>query len=283
MRSKAIRIFLFTAAITSTIIVACSKDDDNPQTPKADIQIADNSTLGKIMTDSEGRTLYFFSLDASGSSACNDGCLDAWPVFYKADPTLGDPSLSAADFGVITRADGAKQSTYKGYPLYYYAQDAAAGDVNGEAVANVWFVAKTDYTVMLSNTQLVGNDGVEYTSQYVPGEEVTQYATDALGRTLYAFQPDKFNKNTYTKADLSNNPTWPIYEVTDIKSVPSILTKADFDTIHVFGKVQLTYKGRPLYYFGNDKQQRGSTKGVSVPAPGVWPIVNKNSTVAPQS
>lgn len=272
--------FLSVTTVVS-MIVACSKDDDN-STPKADIQLSGNTTLGTYLTDSEGKTLYFFSNDANGASACTGGCLAAWPVFYKANPTLGDTSLHAADFGVITRADGSKQTTYKGWPLYYYAPDAAAGDVKGEAVGNVWFVAKTDYTVMLANTQLVGNDSVEYNSQYQPGKEVTQYMTDAYGRTLYAFKPDKFNKNTYTKSDFSNNPTWPIYEVTDVKSVPSILAKTDFDTLHVFGKVQLSYKGWPLYYFGKDAQQRGSTKGVSVPAPGVWPIVNKNTSAAPQ-
>lgn len=269
------------ATVISTI-AACSKDDDNTPETRADIRISSNATLGKYLTDSEGKTLYFFSNDATGASVCTGGCLAAWPVFYKANPTLGDSSLHAADFGVITRADGSKQTTYKGWPLYYYAPDAAAGDVKGEAVGNVWYVAKTDYTVMLANTQLVGNDSVEYTSQYTPGKEVTQYMTDAYGRTLYAFKPDKFNRNTYTKADFSNNPTWPIYEVTDIKSVPSILAGTDFDTLHVFGKVQLSYKGWPLYYFGKDGQQRGSTKGVSVPQPGIWPVVNKNTAAAPQ-
>jgi len=280
MRSSAIKTFLSVATVVS-MMVACSKDDDN--TPaKADIQVSTNATLGAYLTDGEGKTLYFFTNDANGASACTGGCLAAWPIYYKANPTLGDTSLHAADFGVITRADGSKQSTYKGWPLYVYAPDAAAGDVKGEAVGGVWFVAKTDYTVMLANTQLVGNDSVEYNSQYQPGKEFVQYMTDAYGLTLYAFKPDKFNKNTYTKSDFSNNPTWPIYEVTDIKSVPSILSKTDFDTLHVFGKVQLSYKGWPLYYFGKDAQQRGSTKGVSVPTPGVWPIVNKNTTAAPQ-
>jgi len=281
MRSSAIKTFLSVATVVS-MMVACSKDDDNSTPPKADIQIASNATLGAYLTDSEGKTLYFFSNDASGASACTGGCLAAWPIYYKASPTLGDTSLHAADFGVITRADGSKQTTYKGWPLYYYAPDAAAGDVKGEAVGNVWFVAKTNYTVMLANTQLVGNDSVEYNSQYQPGKEVTQYMTDAFGRTLYAFKPDKFKKNTYTKADFSNNPIWPIYEVSDIRSIASILAKTDFDTLHVFGKVQLSYKGHPLYYFGKDAMQRGSTKGVSVPTPGVWPIVNKNTTVAAQ-
>jgi len=275
--------FIAIAAICS-VIAACSKDDDEgpDPAPAANVQVADNATLGKVMTDSAGNTLYFFSRDAADTSACSGGCLAVWPVFYVEDLRLEDTSLHAGDFGTITRADGAKQTTYKGWPLYYYADDNAPGDVNGEAVNNVWYVAKPDYTVMLANAQLVGNDGVEYNSQYQPGQEITQYITDAYGRTLYAFAPDKFNTNTFTADDFSNNAVWPIFEREATMSVPSILDKADFDTLHVFGRVQLSYKGWPLYYFGNDQQQRGSTKGVSVPQPGVWPVVNGNTTVAPQ-
>lgn len=284
MRSKAIKTFLTIATVASTIMVACSDDDNpTPPEPKPGVQIANNATLGKIMTDSAGRTLYFFSDDTKDSSTCYGGCLAAWPVFYVANPTFGDTSLHAADFGVTTRRDGSKQTTYKGYPLYYFAQDAAPGDVNGEGVGGIWFVAKTDYTVMLNSAQLVGHDGLNYNSQFVQGDEITKYLTDALGRTLYGFKPDKFNVNTYTKPDFSNNAIWPIYEVAEIKSIPSTLQKNDFDTIHVFNRVQLTYKGRPLYYFGQDNNQRGSTKGVSFPNPGqgIWPTVNGNTTPAP--
>lgn len=283
MRFKTTTFFVLAAAMSA--IVACSKDDNNPpdNTPKADIQITNNATLGKVITDKSGKTLYFFSMDATpGASACTGGCLAVWPVFYSANPTLGDTSLHAADFATITRTDGAKQTTYKGWPLYYYASDAAAGDTKGEDFNKVWYVAKPDYTVMLANKQLVGNDGVEYTSAYVPGKEVTQFLTDDYGRTLYAFTPDKFKKNNYTKSDFSNNPTWPVYEVSVIKGIPSSLTKTDFDTVHVFDRVQLSYKGWPVYYFGPDAMTKGNTKGVSVPKPGVWPILNLATLVAPQ-
>ncbi len=259
---------------------ACSKSADK-QEPVTDIQIQTNVKFGKILTDSAGRTLYFFSLDANGSSGCTGGCLTVWPVFYKPDPRLS-AGLNAADFGVITRPDGSSQTSYKGWPLYYYQSDAKTGDINGEAINNVWFVAKPDYTVMLANIQLVGQNGVQYNSQLQPGQGVTQYITDDRGHTLYSFSPDKFKKNTFTKTDFSNNPVWPIDTITAVSNIPSILIKTDFDTVMVYGKIQITYKGWPLYYYGKDSSVRGNTKGVSVPSPGVWPIVNKSSTVAPQ-
>ncbi|WP_343691736.1 hypothetical protein [Chitinophaga sp.] len=284
MKSKT-SILIAISAVWCAFLTSCSKDDNkdtnNPGTPVAKVQVSTDATLGKVLTDSAGRTLYFFSKDAGDTSTCTGGCLAAWPIFYSANLALTDTSLHASDFGTITRTDGTKQTTYKGWPLYYYVKDTLPKLTLGEKVGNVWYVAKPDYSVMLVNAQLVGLDGVNYTSTYVPGNEVTQYLTDAWGRTLYAFSPDKFNKNNYTKADWSNNATWPVYESDAFKFAPSLLAKTDFDTIHVSGHVQLTYKGWPLYYFGADAQTRGKNKGVSVPSPGVWPIVNNNSTTAP--
>ena len=273
---------LYIVVATCLVSVSCSKSSsDNPTpTPKPGIQLINNATFGNILADSMGNTLYFFSLDVSGASACNGGCLAAWPVFLKENPTLS-AGLNASDFAVITRSDGSKQTTYKGWPLYYYAQDAAAGDVNGDNVNSVWFVAKPDYSVMVAKAQLVGLDGVQYKSDYTPGMESTFFIVDSVGKTLYAFKPDKLNTNTFTKPDFSNNAVWPIAEIGGVNKVPSYLSKADFGSIQVFGRTQLTYKGWPLYYFGADNNTRGNTKGVSVPTPGIWPIVNTNTTAAP--
>jgi predicted lipoprotein with Yx(FWY)xxD motif len=154
--------------------------------------------------------------------------------------------------------------------------------VKGDLVGKVWYVAKPDYTVMLANKQLLGADGIQYDSLFQPNVGVTQYITDDRGRTLYSFSPDKFKKNTFTKADLSNNAVWPIDTLGSIKSIPSLLDKSKFDTVMLFGKVQLSYNGWPLYYFGQDNQTRGNNKGISFPHPGVWPYVNSGTKVAPQ-
>jgi predicted lipoprotein with Yx(FWY)xxD motif len=271
------------AAILIFFNSSCKKSsitDPLAAAPVTGVQLTSNAKFGNIITDNNGKALYAFSMDVGGTSNCNDGCALTWLPFYKETPVIGT-GLAAADFGTITRADGSKQNTYKGWPIYYYKGDAKAGDANGDAVNNLWFIAKADYTVMLGNAQLVGRDGVQYTSLSKPGQEVSQYITDAYGRTLYAYAPDKFKKNNYTKSDFSNDPTWPIYTVNTVLSIPSILDKTQFDVITVFGKTQLVYKGWPLYYFGPDAGVRGKTLGVSVPTAGVWPILNANSVVAP--
>lgn len=253
--------------------------EDNPTTV-SDVTLV-STTLGKVMAGDGGKTLYFFARDVAGDANCTGSCITTWPIFYKETPTLG-AGLKASDFATITRSDGSKQTTYKGWPLYYYQKDVNAGDVTGENVGNVWLVAKPSYTVMLASRQLVGNDGKNYTFDTKEGTGNSLYVTDSLGRTLYAFANDKYNKNNYTKADLSNNATWPIFVTSaTVGDIPSALNKTDFATITAVGKTQLTYKGWPLYYFGTDAGQRGNTKGVSVPKPGIWPVVNNTSPTAP--
>jgi predicted lipoprotein with Yx(FWY)xxD motif len=89
----------------------------------------------------DGRTLYYFALDipAAGQRApvshCTGGCLPIWPIFHVDTPVVGT-GLNASNFGEFVRADGAKQTTFKGWPLYFFAGDAKAGDTN--AVADVF-------------------------------------------------------------------------------------------------------------------------------------------------
>ncbi|MBE9668790.1 hypothetical protein [Mucilaginibacter boryungensis] len=276
--------FLIATAMITLLSASCKKDNsvnDNPPKVLTGVQLTTNAKFGALLTDNNGFSLYFFSKDAANTSTCIDACAIIWPPFFKENPSIGT-GLSATDFAVITRPDGSKQNTYKGWPLYYYSKDAAAGDTNGDAFGNLWAIAKADYTVMFANAQLTGLDGVQYTDQGVAGTGSSQFITDANGRTLYMFTKDTHNTNTFTKADLSNNTVWPMAEVTAIGSIPTVLgDKSQFGTITVFGKAQLVFKGHPLYYFGQDAGVRGSTKGVSFPTPGaaIWRVNNNNTVV----
>lgn len=95
------------------------------------------------LVDSKGMSLYYFKKDSKGMSACAGECLTKWPVFF-AEKVLVPKQLKKKDFGVITRNDGKKQTTYKGLPLYYFFKDAKPGDMNGEGINNIWYVIYPD-------------------------------------------------------------------------------------------------------------------------------------------
>ncbi|MBN9296005.1 MAG: hypothetical protein J0I41_03290 [Filimonas sp.] len=280
-------IAVLVACVTG-MLASCSKDNNSqPVTSKA-VQLKANATLGTILTDRDGKTLYYFANDAGGTNTCTGGCEAVWPVFNADNISTDsiDAGLDINDFKAITTLSGKKQLSYKGHPLYYYAPaingvnvQEAAGATTGEAVGGVWFVAKPDYTIMLANAQLVGHDTKNYTSAYVEGTGKTVYFTDARGLTLYTFKNDKKDSNSFTKADFSNNGVWPVFEEQKIV-VPSILDKTLFGTISVFTKKQMTYKGWPLYYFGQDNKVQGANKGISFPSPGIWPVPVKDIAAA---
>jgi predicted lipoprotein with Yx(FWY)xxD motif len=282
---------IFLPLTIALLIISCkNKSDDAVVPPPKLVKLQTSAALGSYLNDKDGNTLYYFSNDFDGNINCAGGCLAVWPPYYAGDDftsgRLGD-GLNFSDFGAVT-AGGTKQTTYKGWPLYYYAPVSNGvntrelpGETKGEGVGAVWYVAKPNYTIMITNAQLVGNNGRQYKSDYTEGTGRTAYFTDQLGRTLYGFVRDSFNINKYTKSDFSNNATWPLYEQ-DTIVVPSTLDKNLFGSITVFGKKQMTYKGWPLYYFGPDSLIRGRNKGVSVPAPGVWPVIVKGIAEAPK-
>ena len=96
-----------------------------------------------FLVDQDGRTLYVFTEDTqnSGTSTCTDTeCVTEWPpLIVTATPTAGT-GADATMLGTITREDGTMQATYNGWPLYYFDEDTAAGDMNGQGMEGAWFV-----------------------------------------------------------------------------------------------------------------------------------------------
>ncbi|WP_052476349.1 COG4315 family predicted lipoprotein [Cohnella kolymensis] len=98
---------------------------------RADIRkLADGSLY---MTDGKGMALYLFTTDVFDMSSCQGKCIEFWPLFNSEANLLIDNSLKADDFGVFTRKEGAKQLTYKGWPLYYFANDKNPAMPKGKA------------------------------------------------------------------------------------------------------------------------------------------------------
>jgi predicted lipoprotein with Yx(FWY)xxD motif len=101
-----------------------------------------NSSLGTILVDSQGRTLYLFKKDSGSKSACSGACASAWPPLRATGkPTVGS-GANASMVGTSTRSDGKPQVTYNGHPVYRYQGDQKPGDVNGQgltAFGGSWF------------------------------------------------------------------------------------------------------------------------------------------------
>ena len=101
------------------------------------------SDLGQILTDADGNTIYYFANDTEGTSNCDADCLANWPpVPAEGTPTAGDGVT--AELGTTEATDGTTMLTVNGFPAYYYGGDQAAGDTNGQAVGDVWWVFGAD-------------------------------------------------------------------------------------------------------------------------------------------
>jgi predicted lipoprotein with Yx(FWY)xxD motif len=99
----------------------------------ASVKVAPSS-LGRILVDSHGKTLYLWAHDKGRKSTCNGQCAKYWPpLVTRGRPKAGAGALSSL-IGASRRSDGRTQVTYHGHPLYYYVGDKRAGDVKGEGL-----------------------------------------------------------------------------------------------------------------------------------------------------
>ena len=232
---------LFILIGLTSFFISCDDDDYNDVTPETvfAVKLVQTNQFGKILTDSEGNSLYFFGRDVEGVSKCEGGCLNNWTVFHDDDITVS-AGLNIEDFATITTANGAKQTTYKGWPLYFFNNDEKPGDINGDKVLDLFYVAKPDYSVMIAGKEVA--------------EDVDKYIVDDRGNTLYTSLNDE---EGISNCQGGCQDVWPIF-TEEIKYVPSILSISDFGKVE--GSQQNTYKGKPMYFFVND-EKRGDTNG----------------------
>jgi predicted lipoprotein with Yx(FWY)xxD motif len=140
------------ASITALAISACGSGGNggtgatSPPTSSsgrpATIGVANNGALGKILDDSQRRTVYLFQKDVGTKSSCTGGCAAAWPPVRTAGKPVIGSGLAASKIGTTARSDGKPQITYNGHPLYLYSGDEKPGDTNGQgltAFGAAWF------------------------------------------------------------------------------------------------------------------------------------------------
>jgi predicted lipoprotein with Yx(FWY)xxD motif len=121
-----------------------------------------NSSLGTILVDSQGRTLYLFKKDSGTKSACFGACASAWPPLRaNGKPPVGI-GANASMVGTAKRSDGKPQVTYNGHPLYHFQGDKKAGDTNGQgltAFGGSWFALSQAGSQVSSQPSSSGGTG----------------------------------------------------------------------------------------------------------------------------
>ncbi|MGZ6132203.1 MAG: hypothetical protein ACXWLF_09265 [Myxococcaceae bacterium] len=231
--------------------------------PGANLALGSNANLGNYLVSADGRTLYYFALDipAAGGQApvsnCVGGCLPIWPIFHVDAPVVG-AGLNASDFGEFVRSDGAKQTTFKGLPLYFFAGDARAGDTNGDNLGDpspndLWYVIKDPFYSALVLTKAAGPD---------------RFLADPAGRALYFDSQDTVGSATSDPVPACVGACvtkWPVFAAGS-GSLPTGVDPAKLTTFtRADGAKQSAFDGHPLYYFSGDTAQ-GDTKGHGVNA-----------------
>ena len=108
--------------------------------PRANTVNVATSSLGQILIDAEGRTLYLFMNDSGGKSACEGQCAQTWPPLLTTGTPTGGLGVEASKLSTTSRSDGGMQVVYNGHPLYFFSGDSAAGQTNGQGIGGNWFV-----------------------------------------------------------------------------------------------------------------------------------------------
>jgi predicted lipoprotein with Yx(FWY)xxD motif len=154
IRSRSVSLLVSTAAVPLIALVAAACGSSGgragasptppPTTtaPPATVKVA-SSSLGQILVDSQGRTLYLFGKDSGTMSTCSGACATAWPPLRATGQPTAGSGANAALLGATPRADGGTQVTYNGHPVYLFIHDQSPGETNGEglnAFGASWFV-----------------------------------------------------------------------------------------------------------------------------------------------
>ena len=225
------------------------------------VSTASGGDLGTYLVGPDGRTLYYFLNDVTPAvSTCTGDCLTNWPpLLVEEGYTLVAGDGVTGTLASAAQADGSVLATYRGRPLYYFAGDTEAGQTNGQGKGDVWFVASEDGSV--PSSAAAPTDAA--LTLAAATSDLGTFLTGMDGRTLYFFANDTAPGASTCADDCLT--AWPPASVpTDgtaaagegATGVVGLIPAAD-------GSMQVTYDGRPLYYFQGDTEA-GQTNGQGI-------------------
>jgi len=266
--------------IVPLFMTACSSDgdsalspsdqpEDNPETNPPSGNLVPGSTalsaIGDVLVfGDDNRTLYTFANDADGQSNCSGGCAEVWP------PAIASEVASSGDFSTITRDDNTLQWAFKDRPLYFYQGDAVEGEINGEGINGVWYVARPD-PVAVASSNLGDLFVASGTTNNGTGDAADR--TDFDGFTLYTFRNDSAGVSTCNEGCATAWP--PLFADQGAVAYEnfSIISRDD-------NTRQWAYNGQALYFYQGDSAP-GDTLGDGIN--GVWDVARPDATASTNS
>ena len=118
--------------VAALVAVSVSLASASASRSAATVVESRNSQLGRIVVDHRGHTLYLFEKDTRRHSACSGACAAYWPPLVTRRKPVARRGAKASLLGTIRRANGTRQVTYAGHPVYLYVQDTRPGQTTGE-------------------------------------------------------------------------------------------------------------------------------------------------------
>ncbi|WOX20727.1 SCO0930 family lipoprotein [Streptomyces solicathayae] len=243
------------------------------------LAVWNDKKLGKVLTDAEGFTLYRFDKDSASppTATCEGECAKAWPV-VSPDGAKPPAGVDAVQLGEVTRADGSKQLTVGGWPMYRYAKDTKPGEANGQGVGGTWFAAAPDgkKAAPAGDGEGGADDSGQESGADLAGLSVRkdpqlgEIVVDSRGMTVYRFKKDSAwpMKTACTGACLEK---WPVVAPVAKNDVKGITTKGFVTFARPDGIKQQTIDCWPIYTFAGDAEP-GDTNGQGVG--GTWYAVS---------
>lgn len=274
-------------AVTALVLAACAPTVSATPTLSAStvqaIDLTTDPTLGPVLVDNNGMTLYVLTKDSPDTSTCDAACQANWPPLVSSTTPKAGPGVDASLIGLASFQSSEKIVTYDHRPLYYKTTDKKAGDKTGEDVNSVWFlVSPTGQPV-----QPAGSNSATPTSASavtVPTIMVTthpklgQILVDGNGKTLYAFTKDGPDQSNCTGSCLTN---WPPLLTTGTPKLGAGVSDALVSSAALADDSRMiTYNDMPLYYFAKDAKP-GDTNGQGVG--GFWYVVSPDGKMVKPS
>jgi predicted lipoprotein with Yx(FWY)xxD motif len=143
-------------ATLTTMIVLLHPPGTDAASASGTVVSTAKTSLGRILVNSSGHTLYLFGKDKNGKSSCSGMCASFWPPLITTGKPRAGTGAKASLLGTTKRADGRVQVTYNHHPLYTFKKDTKKGQTNGEGLSAF---GATWYAVSPAGARVVKSSG----------------------------------------------------------------------------------------------------------------------------